>query len=147
MSDIVKRLRQRAKPLRQRIKEKVGDDLRESYDHMILEAADTIESLRAELAALRKDAAKQEPDISIWYMRDNHTFLQLPLDVKAAIELISHEFAAGYSHGMLCSKHPAMAYKHVHGNGSIAWHAFETEAREWLASAIDAMQPKTGEAT
>ncbi len=45
--------------------------------------------------------------VRIWYMRDNHTFLELPLDEAKAVEMLRVEmsYADGMGRsGMLCSK-------------------------------------------
>ena len=41
----------------------------------------------------------------MYYMRDNHTFLPIPLDPDEAEVLLRQEFDNGYTFGMLCSKH------------------------------------------
>ena len=51
MKELIERLRQRAKPIRDRLRYGVGNDLRESYDLMITEAADAIERLEHEAVA------------------------------------------------------------------------------------------------
>lgn len=70
--------------------------------------------------------------MKIWYMRDNHTFRPLPLNVEAAIDTLRNEFDQGNTYGMLCSKEPALC-EVVHAKDS--WTTFEVEARKWLTSA------------
>ncbi len=74
---------------------------------------------------------------SIYYMRDNHTFLLLPEDdVDAAIEAIRHAYMVeAYSCGMLCTKRPD-APPHVHGLGREGWSEFEARARHWLTAML-----------
>lgn len=75
--------------------------------------------------------------MSLYYMRDNHTFLPLPdADVDAAIEAIHHAYVIrGYSHGMLCTKR-SDAPPHVHGLGRDRWAEFEVLARKWLTAML-----------
>jgi hypothetical protein len=51
---VEQRLRQRAKPVWTRVREKVGDDLRQSYDTLVTEGADTIAALCDALEAAEK---------------------------------------------------------------------------------------------
>lgn len=71
-------------------------------------------------------------EIKIYYMRDNHTFLQLSQDVDEAVSEIHDEWYAGYTHGMLCSKSPGTPVP-VHGNGLAKWDEFEKAARAYFA--------------
>lgn len=73
--------------------------------------------------------------MKIWYMRDNHTFRPLPLDVEAAIDTLRNEFDQGNTYGMLCSKEPALSDS-VHAKDKDSWVAFEAEARKWLTRAV-----------
>ena len=73
--------------------------------------------------------------MKIYYMRDNHTFLPLPLDAGAAESLIRQEFDSGYTGGMLCSKDPRMK-EVVHANGSKHGEEFFADARKWIEKAI-----------
>ena len=72
---------------------------------------------------------------SIYYMRDNHTFAQLPLDVETAM-LKLHEVFDGYCghYGMLATKDGPMAHKVVHSGRE--WEPFAKEARPWLEAAL-----------
>lgn len=72
--------------------------------------------------------------LPIWYMRDNHTFLRLPLNVDQALQLIRQEFVEGMSYGMLCSKNNELPL--VHAEGPERWPVFEIAAREWLKRAV-----------
>ncbi len=71
---------------------------------------------------------------TIWYMRDNCTFLPLPLDVNAAIEAMRAESDKS---GMLCTKFPG--FKTVHARGEKHWPTFEAEARAWIERACREM--------
>jgi hypothetical protein len=42
--------------------------------------------------------------MNLYYMRDNHTFRALPLDVEQAVAAVREEFEDGYTSGMLCTK-------------------------------------------
>lgn len=58
---LLERLRQRVKPIRQRLHERAGNDLHESYDSLLTEAALRIEALESALAELvhTKDEARK----------------------------------------------------------------------------------------
>lgn len=71
--------------------------------------------------------------LRIWYMRDNHTFRSLPLDVEAAVLALRQEFDVGETYGILFSKHPRVKGC-VHAAND--WPAFEAAARKWLAVAV-----------
>lgn len=74
--------------------------------------------------------------LRLWYMRDNHTFRELPLDVERAIEILRHEVCEEcFSHGMLCS-HQVRGLPDVHAHGAEKWHEFEFAARDWLQKAL-----------
>ena len=47
---------------------------------------------------------EEAEEIKIYYMRDNHTFSPLSLNLEEALSKIESEFAAGYTYGMVCSK-------------------------------------------
>ena len=72
---------------------------------------------------------------NLYYMRDNHTFRSLPLDVEKALQAVHEEFDAGYTYGMLCSKLKGVGY--LHANGSKRSEEFFMAAREWLQDAVD----------
>ncbi len=67
----------------------------------------------------------------VYYMRDNHTFLPLPLIYDEAIQLVLREAKEGFSHGMLCAG-DGCDYGHVHMRGMADWPRFEKEARKWF---------------
>lgn len=73
--------------------------------------------------------------MKLWYMRDNHTFRELPLSVEQAMEAIREEFVAGYSYGMLCTKRPGAAAPLHAGK---RYDEFVPLARDWLAAEIAA---------
>ena len=83
------------------------------------------------------EAGAEPKALKIWYMRDNHTFRPLPLDVHAAMAAIREEWNEGYTYGMLCSD--SRIKPNVHGRGD--WNAFVPEAMAWLERAIE--QQKT----
>lgn len=64
-----------------------------------------------------------------YYMRDNHTFLTLPLDVDEAMDAIYSEFCDGYGGGLLCTKHPLITSQ-VNADGD--WESFRHHAKRWL---------------
>jgi hypothetical protein len=54
-------------------------------------------------------------ELKLWYMRDNHTFRQLPFDLEQALVVMQEEFDAGFKYGMLNSK-PETATVHARGD-------------------------------
>ncbi len=78
---------------------------------------------------------EQEP-VTIWYMRDNHTFKKLSADVSIALIEIEQEFNEGYTYGMLCSKREG--FPNVHASGEKKRLEFFAECKkvfeEWLPS-------------
>ena len=80
--------------------------------------------------------------VTIYYMRDNHTFRALPLDVEAAIGAMREERDAGNTYGMLCSQQITNV---VHAPSAAEWDDFELRAREWLEAAIKVKVPPTPE--
>lgn len=74
--------------------------------------------------------------MKIYYMRDNHTFLPLPLDVDMAELALHKEFDAGYTYGMLCSKSAGMETP-LHARGNKNAEEFFSGAREWIQRAIE----------
>lgn len=72
----------------------------------------------------------------LFYMRDNHTFRRLPLDVELAIEAMREERDDGQTYGMLCSKQ-AGELGQVHAYDAARWPAFESQARPWLAAMLE----------
>lgn len=74
--------------------------------------------------------------VRIWYMRDNHTFRALPLDVDGALAAMREERDAGQTYGMLCGIPYGVIRGVVHAYSAEEWPAFEAEARPWLESAV-----------
>lgn len=67
-------------------------------------------------------------DIAIHFMRDNHTFRRLSLDVEKTLEMLLEEWESGWTYGMIACRHPCSpGYIHAHGN----WLTFEAEVRKW----------------
>jgi hypothetical protein len=73
-------------------------------------------------------------NMKLYYMRDNHTFRALPLDVDKALAVIMEEFLAGYIYGMLCTK-STKDWRILHANGD--WFEFKPLARNWLQHKIN----------
>lgn len=69
-------------------------------------------------------------DIKIYYMRDNHTFRSISLNVEKALEQIKEEIDAGYSYGMVCSKFPK-APAPIHAKGIKSWTCFKEQVRKF----------------
>lgn len=101
----------------------------------------TIESALRELIAdaerwekvARELGWKAPEPVQIWYMRDNHTFASLPLDLETAMVTLRETFDGPCGrYGMLCSK---QIDGRVHARAD--WASFEPEARAWISAAID----------
>lgn len=85
-------------------------------------------------------AYKPEP-VRCWYMRDNHTFRALPLDVECALAVMRQERDAGDTYGMLCGKPSGVLPGPVHARSAAEWPAFEDAARPWLETAVARSKP------
>jgi hypothetical protein len=79
--------------------------------------------------------------IKVWYMRDNHTFLSLPLDTEAALRALRNERDAGWDYGMLCGRPTGVVPEPIHARGLGDWDSFERAARYWLTAAIAKSNP------
>lgn len=75
--------------------------------------------------------------VQIWYMRDNFTFRELPLEVEQAIEILRNERDAGYTYGMLCGRPVGVTPPVLHAGGEEWWDSFEDKARLWIAAVIE----------
>lgn len=67
--------------------------------------------------------------MKIYYMRDNHTFLILPLSADDAIDKLRAEFAEGWTCGMVCCH---AIKENVHSKGTEHWDEFERAVREYF---------------
>lgn len=79
--------------------------------------------------------------LKLWYMRDNHTFIRLPLDLNVAMTKLRTAFIDERdTYGMLCTKQGPMqnAPEHAYAN----WDEFEPRARKWIK---DALEPSDAE--
>lgn len=80
--------------------------------------------------------------MTLWYMRDNHTFRKLPLDPDRAIAAMREEWDDGYTGGCLFSRpappseNPLRDSTGVTGSARAGWDDFETRARVFLARAL-----------
>ncbi|EEE09227.1 hypothetical protein BMUNKI379_11435 [Burkholderia multivorans] len=73
-------------------------------------------------------------EVSLYYMRDNHTFKRLTGPVEDMLAQVMAEFDDGYTYGMLCTESlPGIGYVHAHGTADR--QRFQNEAREWLFAA------------
>ena len=85
----------------------------------------------------KKPDKEHEPKpVRCWYMRGNHTFRELPLDVEAALVAMRQERDAGETFGMLCGRPDGVVSRPVHASTAAAWGDFEAEARPWLERAV-----------
>ena len=71
--------------------------------------------------------------MKIYYMRDNHTFVPLPLDVELAESLLRKEFEKGWTYGMCCSQGMQNI---LHAKGRHNDEQFFADARAWVQRAI-----------
>jgi hypothetical protein len=85
--------------------------------------------------------------VRCWYMRDNHTFRALPLDVEAALAVMREERDAGQTYGMLCGRPRGVVPEPVHARTAWEWPAFEDAARPWLETAVARSKPPNVEVT
>ena len=65
--------------------------------------------------------------MNLYYMRDNHTFKKLSMDVDIAIEQIKKEFKDGYTMGMLCT-HDA-TIQPIHASADLV--SFIQKIKQW----------------
>lgn len=81
-------------------------------------------------------------NVHLWYMRDNHTFRKLPLDIEGAIATMREEWEAGHTGGCLFvrpappSENPMRDSSGVTGSVHAGWDDFETRARVFIARAL-----------
>ena len=79
--------------------------------------------------------------VRIWYVRDNHTFRALLLDVDGALAVMREECDAAQTYGMLCGKPDGVVPGVVHARTAAEWPAFEDAARSWLETAVARSTP------
>ena len=90
----------------------------------------------------RKPSPEDAPQpVRAWYMRDNHTFRPLPLDVEGALAVMREELDAGNTYGMLCGRPTGVVPAPVHAGTAAEWPAFEAAARPWLENAVALSRP------
>lgn len=89
----------------------------------------------------RKPRPEDAQPVRCWYMRDNHTFRPLPLDVDAAMQVMREERDDGQTYGMLCGRPLGVVPEPVHVSTAEKWGDFEAKARPWLESAVAASKP------
>lgn len=76
--------------------------------------------------------------VRCWYMRDNHTFRSLPMDVEQALAVMRKERDDGQTYGMLCGRPSGVVPPAVHARSASEWPEFESAARLWLDASIAA---------
>lgn len=84
-------------------------------------------------------------EVRCWYMRDNHTFRGLPLDVEGALAVMREERDDGQTYGMLCGKPATVLPPVVHASDAARWDEFEAAARPWLEQAVARSKPPNAE--
>ena len=93
-------------------------------------------------SAAWQDGVVEQEVPKIWYMRDNHTFRQLPENVDAALRDIEEELDAGYTSGMLCTKRKGANPRHLHFSYTTPREEMLQRASMWLANEIAARAAK-----
>lgn len=66
--------------------------------------------------------------MTLYYMRDNHTFRRLEGTVPEMLQAVKDEFDAGYSSGMLCDSEHKEGVLHAPS----CFETFTPKAEEWL---------------
>lgn len=90
----------------------------------------------------RKPGPADKPaQVACWYMRDNHTFRALPLDVDEALAVMRSERDDGNTCGMLCGSPHGVVPEPVHARTAAEWQTFEDAARPWLETAVALSKP------
>lgn len=72
-------------------------------------------------------------EISIWFMRENHTFLKLDNDLKNAINQLKKEYDDGEKCGTVHTKIKGMESDATKGGYNIFWDDFKEEIEKWWA--------------
>ena len=88
-----------------------------------------------------KSTEYEAQPVRFWYMRDNHTFRALPLDVDSALSVMREERDAGHTYGMLCGGPDGVVPVPVHARTAAEWPVFEDAARPWLETAVARSKP------
>lgn len=73
-------------------------------------------------------------EIKVWYMRDNHTFRPLPINVELAVAVLRDEFSRGQTYGMLCGSPMGVVPCPLHATGGEKIEEFIDAARKWLST-------------
>jgi len=73
--------------------------------------------------------------MKIYYMRDNHTFRPIPLDVDKAERVLREEIESGYVCGSLCARLEGKELI-LHASGSAGAEQFFAEARAWIEKVL-----------
>ena len=69
--------------------------------------------------------------MKVYYMRDNHSFVQIPRDPGEAEDILRQEFDDGYTHGTLFCRSPGGEFM-LHANGRENLEEFIQEARKLI---------------
>jgi len=76
--------------------------------------------------------------VKLYYMRDNHTFRNLPLDPDQAVAALRQEFRRGYTYGMLCwTGETSRSAGNLHAAGDETAEEFFEAARDWIKAASE----------
>ena len=93
------------------------------------------------MSAINRERDEYLSRVTAYYMRGNHTFRSLPLDVEAALAVMRDERDAGQTYGMLCGRPNGVVPGPVHASTAAEWPAFEDAARPWLETVVARSKP------
>lgn len=81
--------------------------------------------------------------MNLYYMRDNHTFRPLPLDIEGAVAAVREEHALGFTSGMLCTKSlPAnVTGAEPNPHACRSFDEFEPRIRKWMTYVLAYKSP------
>lgn len=87
------------------------------------------------LIGRRRNMTETSSCMKIYYMRDNHAFVHIPLDVSLAESILRQEFSDGWTYGMMCSHSEGMKDL-LHASGGENAEQFFNDAKDWVSKAI-----------
>ena len=93
------------------------------------------------MSAINRERDEYLSRVTAYYMRSNHTFRALPLDVEAALVVMRDERDAGQTYGMLCGRPRGVVPGPVHASSAAEWPDFEDAARPWLETVVARSKP------
>lgn len=79
-----------------------------------------------------KRGSELPPELTIYYLRGNHTARSLSFDIEKAIMELQDEWEQGWTHGMVYTSCPLVP-AYARGRGLDSWPAFAEEVRAFYA--------------